>query len=69
MIEIQALASGSTGNCYRVTDGSTAPPGVRYPISGDTKGLHFRVSEVAVSLVSHEHQDHSKAVRDVMSRH
>ena len=67
MIEIVPLASGSRGNCYRVTDGSTPlllECGI--PFREIQKGLHFRVSEVAVCLVSHEHKDHSKAVRDVM---
>jgi phosphoribosyl 1,2-cyclic phosphodiesterase len=67
MIEIVPLASGSRGNCYHITDGSTPlllECGI--PFREIQKGLHFRVSEVAVCLVSHEHQDHSKAVRDVM---
>ena len=67
MIEIVPLASGSRENCYRVTDGSTPlllECGI--PFREIQKGLHFRVSEVAVCLVSHEHKDHSKAVRDVM---
>ena len=67
MIEILPLASGSRGNCYHITDGSTPlllECGI--PFREIQKGLHFRVSEVAVCLVSHEHQDHSKAVRDVM---
>ena len=67
MIEILPLASGSQGNCYRITDGRTPlllECGI--PFREIQKGLHFRVSEVAVCLVSHEHQDHSKAVRDVM---
>ena len=67
MIEILPLASGSRGNCYHITDGRTPlllECGI--PFREIQKGLHFRVSEVAVCLVSHEHQDHSKAVRDVM---
>lgn len=67
MIEIVPLASGSQGNCYHITDGSTPlllECGI--PFREIQKGLHFRVSEVAVCLVSHEHKDHSKAVRDVM---
>ena len=67
MIEIFPLASGSRGNCCRITDGRTPlllECGI--PFREIQKGLHFRVSEVAVCLVSHEHQDHSKAVRDVM---
>lgn len=67
MIEILPLASGSRGNCYHITDGSTPlllECGI--PFREIQKGLHFRVSEVAGCLVSHEHKDHSKAVKDVV---
>ena len=67
MIEITVLASGSRGNCYRIDDGRTPlllECGI--PFREIQKGLQFRVSGVAGCLVSHEHQDHSKAVRDVM---
>lgn len=67
MIEFSPLASGSKGNCYRITDGRTPlllECGI--PFREIQKGLQFRVSGVAGCLVSHEHQDHSKAVRDVM---
>ena len=30
------------------------------------KALNFRVSEIAGCLVSHEHQDHAKAIKDIM---
>jgi len=67
MIEITALASGSRGNCYRVTDGSTPlllECGI--PYKDIQRGLNFRVSEIAGCLISHEHQDHCKAVRDII---
>ena len=67
MIEILPLASGSRGNCYHITDGSTPlllECGI--PFREIQKGLQFRVSGVAGCLVSHEHKDHSKAVQDVM---
>ena len=67
MIEITVLASGSRGNCYRIDDGRTPlllECGI--PFREIQKGLQFRVSGVAGCLVSHEHQDHSTAVRDVM---
>jgi len=68
MIEITALASGSRGNCYRVTDGSTPlllECGI--PYKDIQRGLSFRVSEIAGCLISHEHQDHCKAARDIMA--
>ncbi|MBO8169990.1 MAG: MBL fold metallo-hydrolase [Thermoanaerobacteraceae bacterium] len=67
MIEITALASGSRGNCYRVTDGSTLlllECGIRY--KDIQRRLEFRTSEIAGCLISHEHKDHCKSVADVM---
>ena len=67
MIEITALASGSKGNCYRITDGSTPlliECGI--PWKELQRGLNFKVSELAGCLISHEHQDHCKAIREVV---
>lgn len=67
MIEITALASSSKGNCYRVTDGSTPillECGINY--REIQKGFDFRMSEVAGCLVTHEHGDHSKSLKDVL---
>lgn len=67
MIEIQAIASGSKGNCYRITDGSTPlllECGILW--KKIQQGCGFRTSEIIGCLVTHEHQDHSKAVRDVV---
>lgn len=67
MIEIVPLSSGSGGNCYRVTDGSTPillECGI--PFKEIQRGLKFRLSELAGCLVSHEHKDHCKAVEDIM---
>ena len=67
MIEFTPYASGSKGNCYRITDGRTPillECGI--PYKEIQKSLKFRVSEIAGCLVTHEHQDHCKAVRDLM---
>lgn len=67
MIEIQALASSSKGNCYRITDGSTPlllECGIRY--KDIQKGLKFRMSDIAGCLITHEHKDHCAAIRDVL---
>ena len=66
-MEIEVLASGSTGNCYYITDGSTPiliECGI--PWKKIQQGLNFKTSEIAGCLVTHEHLDHSKAVREVM---
>jgi len=67
LIEIKALASGSRGNCYYVTDG-IAPVLLECGIGWKEiqRGLNFRTSQLASCLVSHEHKDHSKAVKDMM---
>ncbi len=61
------MASGSRGNCYLVSDGVTPlllECGL--PIKQVRQGLGFGLTEVAACLVTHEHQDHSKAIRDVL---
>ena len=67
MIEITSLASGSQGNCYRVSDGST-PLLLECGIGWKEiqRGLNFRTSQLAGCLVSHEHKDHCKSVKDVL---
>ena len=67
MIEITPLASGSAGNCYHVTDGRTPlllECGI--PFREIQKGLNFRVLEIVGCLVSHEHQDHCKAIKEIL---
>ncbi|MBT2603770.1 MBL fold metallo-hydrolase [Bacillus sp. ISL-53] len=67
MIEITALASSSKGNCYRVTDGNTPillECGISY--KEIQKGLNFKMSEIAACLVTHEHGDHCKSIKDVL---
>ena len=61
------LASGSAGNCYCVSDGSTSlllECGIS--VKQIRRGLGFGLTNVAACLVSHEHQDHAKAVADVL---
>lgn len=69
MLQIDCFASGSAGNLYRVDDGRTqilieCGVGLREI----QKHLGFRLSAIAACLVTHEHKDHSKAVRDLMLR-
>ncbi len=67
MIEITPFASGSTGNCYRITDGRTPlllECGIKY--KDIQKGCGFRLTEIKACFISHEHQDHAKAVKDLM---
>jgi len=67
MIEITPFASGSTGNCYHITDSKTPlllECGIKY--KDIQKGCGFRLSEIKACLISHEHQDHAKAVKEIM---
>lgn len=67
MVEIRPLASGSSGNCYHLTDGSTSlllECGI--PFREIRRRLDFRTSDIAACLLSHEHIDHSRAVKDVL---
>ncbi|MFD0825820.1 MBL fold metallo-hydrolase [Neobacillus sp. M.A.Huq-85] len=67
MIEIKALASSSKGNCYRVTDGTTPlllDCGIGF--KDIRKGLDFQTSSIAGCLVTHEHNDHVKSIKDVL---
>lgn len=67
MIEIKCFSSGSKGNCYHITDGDTPlllECGI--PWKEIRRLCEFRTSQIAGCLISHEHQDHCKAVRDIM---
>ncbi len=66
-MEIKVIASGSSGNAYRVSDGVTSlllDAGV--PLSKLRPALGFRVSALDGCLVSHCHMDHSKAVEELL---
>lgn len=67
MIEIKAFGSSSAGNCYWVTDGHTQlllEAGIKFR---DIQiGLNFRTSLIAGCLISHEHGDHSKCLKDIL---
>ncbi len=67
-ITIKALASGSSGNCYWISD-STTPILIEAGISIDRirKGVDFKLHEIQGCLVSHSHGDHSKSVRNLMA--
>jgi len=67
-IEIKALASGSTGNAYWVTDGQTPvllECGI--PIKKIREGCDFRLHEIEACFVSHGHMDHYKSAKDIIN--
>ena len=56
MIDVRVLASGSSGNCYLVDDGSTKlllEAGI--PFKRIQQRLDWKTSELAGVLISHEH--------------
>lgn len=66
-MDIQVIASGSTGNCYRIRDGTTSlllECGVQ--IKRIQQALSFHLSDIDGCLISHEHGDHSKAAKDII---
>ncbi|QWU17351.1 Phosphoribosyl 1,2-cyclic phosphodiesterase [Paenibacillus sophorae] len=67
MIDIQCLGSSSAGNAYRITDGRTALLlEAGFPYKSIQRTLHFRMTDIAGCLISHEHGDHSRAAADIM---
>lgn len=66
-MRIQVFASGSSGNAYRIGDGDTSlllEAGI--PIKQIKQHCNFQVSSLDGCLISHNHQDHSKAGRDLI---
>jgi phosphoribosyl 1,2-cyclic phosphodiesterase len=66
-MKIQVIGSGSSGNCYLIDDGKTKlllDAGL--PFRKIQIALHFKLSSVCGCLVTHEHGDHSKAVKDLL---
>lgn len=66
-MKIEILASGSKGNCYKIESRNTAlliECGI--PIREIREKLGFNLSGIDGVLVTHEHQDHAKAVPDLV---
>ncbi|MCD7812009.1 MAG: MBL fold metallo-hydrolase [Ruminococcus sp.] len=65
-MNITVIASGSSGNAYRISDGETAlllDAGV--PLKTIRQALNFRVRDLSGCLITHCHGDHSKAAGDL----
>ena len=66
-MNIKIIGSGSSGNCYRISDGQTAlliECGL--PVKKIKEGCDYNLSEISGCIVTHEHKDHSLAVNDLM---
>jgi phosphoribosyl 1,2-cyclic phosphodiesterase len=67
MITIKTIASGSSGNCYRISDGLSVlmiECGIQY--QAIEKAFNFDFSNVAGCLISHEHVDHAMHAFEIM---
>lgn len=65
-MKIVTLSSGSQGNCYLLeTDTETLVLDCGISFKDIKIGLDFDLSRVVGTLVSHEHLDHSKSVKDL----
>ena len=67
MLRIRAYASGSTGNCYTLTSGKTTIMlDCGLPLREIQRLAGYDLPDAV--LVTHEHKDHSKAVKELMRR-
>lgn len=67
MIAIETLATGSKGNCYYITDGTTPlllECGIKF--KEVQRLLNFKTSGIKGCLLTHEHKDHCGGIKDVM---
>jgi len=65
-MNIKVIASGSSGNAYKVSDGKTAlllDAGI--PLKALQRALNFRTRDLSGVLITHSHGDHSKAAKDL----
>jgi phosphoribosyl 1,2-cyclic phosphodiesterase len=63
-MQINVIASGSSGNCYRVSDGKTSlllEAGI--PLGKIKQGCNYSLSSIAAALITHEHGDHAKSAQ------
>lgn len=66
-MKIEVIASGSSGNCYKVSNKNTAlliECGI--PYKKIQEALNFKTTDIDGVLVSHEHMDHAKACKDLI---
>jgi phosphoribosyl 1,2-cyclic phosphodiesterase len=67
MVDFRVIASGSSGNCYTISDGRSMlllEAGIRF--REIREALAFRISGLAGCLITHEHGDHAQAVKDMV---
>ncbi|WP_029544609.1 MBL fold metallo-hydrolase [Selenomonas sp. AB3002] len=68
-MDIKIIATGSSGNCYLVGDGSTRlllDAGI--PLKRISEGCDYKLSEISAALITHKHKDHSRAIDALIRR-
>jgi len=68
-MDVKVLASGSTGNCYRISDHRTSvllDAGIQF--RGIQEGCGFNVTGLAGCLITHDHNDHARSAAELMKR-
>ena len=68
-MDIEVIASGSSGNCYIIHDGKSnlmIECGITYRQLQERTG--YRPLDLAGCIVSHEHMDHAKGVSELIRR-
>lgn len=66
-MDIKVLASGSSGNCYLISDGRTRillDAGIS--ISRIREGCGYRLSDILACLITHCHSDHTAGLRGLL---
>ena len=66
-MDIQVIASGSSGNAYLISDGKTdllLDAGVS--VKSIKIACNFTMSKIKGCFITHAHGDHSKAVKDIL---
>ena len=66
-MKIEVIASGSAGNCYKISNEDTTlliECGI--PYKKIQEALNFKTTDIDGVLVSHEHGDHSKACKNLI---
>jgi len=68
-LKVQTLASGSSGNCTFIDSGATkilVDAGIStIRLSKNLKSIGVRMNEIDGVVISHEHSDHTRAIKDL----
>lgn len=65
-MKLKTIASGSKGNCYLLeTDKGSLLIEAGIPIKQIKRTLNYNFSNIIGCLISHEHMDHAKSIKDI----